>query len=281
VFASAVVNAVSLRLHTLLIGRIYSGGELGLYSRAVTTRDATQAMLTTVFSRVAFPVLARHGGDAAALRTRLKAGNQLVMAISLPSMLGLSLVADLAIPTLFGPQWLGTAPVLRVLCLAGAIWPLQVSNVQLMMAQGRSGTMLAMGLLKAAILAVSMLVASRWGILAIAWATVFSALVSLLLNTACSRKLIGYGILAQVRDLGAYILLTLCMLLVVAASAHAISWLSPGKRLLAEVAIGAVFYLGMASLLRLPVMSFAMEVLASLRTRGKDVAAPRTRHAGG
>lgn len=140
--------------------------------------------------------------------------------------------------------------------------------------------MLAIGLLKVVLLAASMLIASRWGILAIAWATVFSAFVSLLLNTACSRILISYGIVAQIRDLGAYLLLTLGMLLVVVASAHAMDWLSPGKRLLAEVAIGVAFYLGMASLLRLPAMRFAMEVMASLRTGGKEVAAPRTRHAG-
>src|SRR5690606_21164836 len=148
---------------------------------------------------------------------------------------------------LFGPQWSGTVPILQVLCLAGAIWPLQVSNVQVMMAQGRSGVMFALGLAKAAFLVAAMLFATRWGILAIAWATVVGAAVSLAINTGYSRKSIGYGALEQLRDIGAYILLTLGMLLIVAATGYAIYWMSPGKRLLVEVATGAGFYIGTAA----------------------------------
>src|SRR5690606_19083582 len=171
------------RLHTLLIGRFHSGSDLGMYSRAVTTRDSTQAMLTTVFSRVAFPVLARHGSDPEALRARVKSGNQLIMAVSFPTMLGLALVAENAVPVLFGPQWSGTVPILQVLCLAGAIWPLQVSNVQVMMAQGRSGVTFALGLAKAAFLVAATLFATRWRIRAIAWATAVGAGGSLAINS--------------------------------------------------------------------------------------------------
>lgn len=269
IFASSLVNAATLRLHTLLIGRLYSGSDLGMYSRAVTTRDSTQAMLTTVFSRVAFPVLARHGSDPAALRARLKSGNQLIMAVSLPAMLGLALVADDAVPILFGSQWFGTVPILQVLCLAGAIWPLQVSNVQVMMAQGRSGVMFALGLAKACILIGTMLVASKWGTLAIAWATVIGAVASLAINTGYSRKLIDYGALDQLRDIGSYILLTMGMLLIVAATRHTIDGMGPGKRLLVEVVAGAGFYIGTAVMLRLPVVDFAIEVLRSLGPRHK------------
>lgn len=265
IFASSVVNAATLRVHTLLIGRFHSGSDLGTYSRAVTTRDSTQAMLTTVFSRVAFPVFARHGSDPEALRARVKSGNQLIMAVSLPAMLGLALVADNAVPVLFGPQWSGTVPILQVLCLAGAIWPLQVSNVQVMMAQGRSSVMFALGLAKATILVTAMIIATRWGIVAIAWATVVGAAASFAINTGYSRRSIGYGALEQLRDIGAYILLTMGMLLIVAATGRAIEWMSPGKRLIVEVATGAGFYVGSAALLRLPAVAFAMEVLRALR----------------
>jgi O-antigen/teichoic acid export membrane protein len=186
------------------------------------------------------------------------------MAVNLPAMIGLAMVANIAVPVLFGPQWEGTVPVLQILCLAGALFPMQVSNLQVLMAQGHSGKMFRIGAIKNGILIVSMLIASHWGMLAIAWATVFSSLVSLFLNTHYSRLLIGYGALKQVRDLYAYVLLTAGMVVLVSLLAYTLSWMTPGKRLLIEVAAGATFYLGMAFALHLPAVSFAVEVFRSL-----------------
>lgn len=263
--AAIILDAVATQLYSLLIGRLYSGKDLGLYTRAVTTRDASQTTLGTIFSRVAFPVLARHGNAPAALRKRLKISNQLTMAINLPVVIGLSMVADVAVPTLFGPQWKGTVPILQILCLAGALYPMHVTNLQVLMAQSHSGRMFSLGAMKSGILVISMLIASHWGMLAIAWATVFSTLISFFLNTHYSRTLIGYGAVKQLRDVGAYMLLTAGMAVVVAVFAHTLHWLTPGKRLLVEVTAGATFYLGMTFVLRLPVVGFAMEVLRSLR----------------
>lgn len=263
--ASSILNSLSTRLYTLLIGKVYSTHDLGLYARGVTTRDASQTMLGTIFSRVAFPVLARHGKDPVALRKRLKSANQLTMAINLPAMIGLAMVADVAIPTLFGHQWKGTVPVLQILCLSGALYPLQLSNLQVLMAQGHSAKMFRLELIKKSILVGSMLIASHWGILAIAWSTVFSSLVAFAINAHYSRTLIKYGAVGQLLDLAQYALLTLGMVIVVTAVAYGMAWLTPGKRLAVEVLAGAAFYLGMATLLRFPAVGYAFEVIRSLR----------------
>jgi O-antigen/teichoic acid export membrane protein len=265
--ASAVVDTIATRLYSLLIGRLYSSHDLGLYSRSISTRDSSQTILSTVFSRVALPVLARHGSDPAALLKRLKSANQLTMAINLPSMIGLSMVANLAMPTLFGKQWSQAGPVLQILCLGGALFPMQVSNLQVLMAQGHSGKMFRIGTMKNGILIASTLIASHWGILAIAWAAVFSALASFLINTHYSRILIGYGAIKQLRDLSPYVLLTAGMVLIVSLIDHALSWMTPGKLLLAEVVGGASFYLSIALALRMPAVGFAIHVLRSLRSK--------------
>lgn len=265
--ASAALDTVGTRLYTLLIGRLYSSQELGLYSQAVATRDASQTVLGTIFSRVALPVLARHGHDPVALRQRLKSANLLTMAINLPAMIGLVTVADVAVPTLFGPQWLGTVPILQVLCLSGALWPIQLSNLQVLMAQGYTGKLFQLEVFKKSLLVISMLAASHWGIQAIAWSTVFSGAVSFLINAHYSRTLIGYGPLNQLRDLIPYLLLTAAMTGVVMLVARGCWWLPPGKRLVLEVLSGSTFYLGVAAILRMPAITFAFDVWRSLRPK--------------
>ena len=263
--AADILNALSTRLYTLLIGRLYSSSDLGLYSRGVTTRDASQTMLGTIFSRVALPVLSRHGKDPDALRKRLKAANQLTMALNLPAMIGLALVANVAVPTLFGHQWAGTVPVLQILCLGGALYPLQLSNLQVLMAQGHTQKLFRLEVLKKTTLVMAVLIASQWGILAIAWSTVFSAAVSFLINAHYSRTLVGYGPFKQLRDLGTYVGLTVAMAVIVVATAQLFSWLTPGKRLAAEVLVGGAFYLSLAFALRLPAIRYALDVFKSLR----------------
>lgn len=265
--AAAVLDTLGTRLYTLLIGRLYSSQDLGLYSQAVATRDSSQTMLGTIFSRVALPVLARHGNDPVALRRRLKAANQLTMAVNLPAMIGLGMVANVAVPTLFGHQWLGTVPVLQILCLTGALWPIQLSNLQVLIAQGHSGKLLRLEIIKKSILVASMVIASHWGILAIAWSTVFSGSIGFLINAHYSRTLISYGPLKQTRDLAPYLALTAAMVCVVALVAHEFSWLTPGKRLAVEVLSGGIFYVGMAAILRMPAVAYAFEVVRSLRPR--------------
>ena len=267
---SSVVDAFGTRLYSLLIGRLYSSDSLGLYSRAVTTRDASQTMLGTIFSRVAFPVLARHGADPDALRSRLKTANQLTMSVNLPTMIGLAAVADVAVPTLFGRPWMGTVPILQILCLTGALWPLQISNLQVLMAQGHSSKNFRLEIIKKSILVLAMLCASHWGMLAIAWATVGSGLVGFALNAYYSRRFLDYGPLKQLRDLAPYLGLTAAMALAVLLSGHVLAWLSPGKRLLAEIAVGLVVYVGASALLRLPGLGYAFEVLRSMRRRSDE-----------
>lgn len=265
--ASTMLDTAATRLYSLLIGRIYSSHDLGLYSHAVSTRDSSQTMLSTIFSRVAFPVLARHGNDPVALQRRLKSANQLTMAINLPAMIGLSVVANLAVPTVFGGQWSEAGPILQVLCIAGALFPMQLANVQVLMAQGHSGKVFRIGAIKNGILITSILIAAQWGILAIAWASVASAVISFLINTHYSHKFVGYGAMKQLRDLAPYLALTAVMAAIVVLIAHTFSWLTPGKRLLVEVTGGAVFYIGIAHVLRLPAVGFAFHVLRSLRSR--------------
>lgn len=265
--ASAALDTAGARLYTLLIGRLYSSQELGLYSQAVATRDASQTILGTIFSRVALPVLARHGHDPVALRQRLKSANQLTMAINLPTMIGLVTVANVAVPTLFGQQWLGTVPILQVLCLSGAIWPIQLSNLQVLVAQGHTGKLFQLEVFKKSLLVISMVAASPWGIQAIAWSTVFSGAVSFLINAHFSRTLIGYGPVTQLRDLIPYLLLTAAMVGVVMLVAWGCWWLTPGKRLMVEVLSGSAFYLSVAAILRMPAINFAFDVWRSLRPK--------------
>ena len=54
-------------------------------------------------------------------------------------MAGVAVLAAPIIHTLFGAQWDEAAPITTILALAGALLPLHVLNLQLLLAQARRG----------------------------------------------------------------------------------------------------------------------------------------------
>lgn len=259
-FASAIIDRIGTQLYSIVIGKQYSSSDLGLYARAVTTRNFSQNILSETYSRVAFPLFSQQSDNPTALREGLRTANAIVMSINLPIMFGIAVTSELLVPAVFGEHWSATAPLLSILCLGGALWPLQVGNLQVLVAQGHSRLMLRLEVFKKALLASAVLIASLWSVNAIAWATTLSAVAAFFINAHYTRRLIGYTALMQLRDLFAYFLLASAMALIVAVTGESLYWLTPNKLLAIEVIVGASFYLSGAALLRLPALLMVIAI---------------------
>lgn len=266
---SSILDIVATRFHAFLIGKLYPAQDLGFYSRALATRDFSQNMLASLLTRLSVPVLARHTADPDAMRRRMKAANELAMALTLPLMLGMASTSPDLVPFLFGDQWRPSAPVFSILCLSGCMWPLQLSNVNLMSAMGHSGHLAKIEVGKKAVLIVGVLVAAPFGLEWIAWATVFAAAIAFVLNAGQAKTHIDYPALRQLADIAPYACLAITMALAVLVVHH---WgpMGPGAwRLALEVAVGASWYVGGNVLFRLKALPMAWGlVTGGFRTRG-------------
>jgi O-antigen/teichoic acid export membrane protein len=252
--ASSLLDTFASRLYTIVIGKLHSAYELGLYTRAVSTRDIPQDFLAAIFSRVALPAFSSQAHDAVALRAGLRAGLRAAVAINFPAMFGLAVTAPLLVPVVFGSQWEGSVMPLQVLCLAGGLWPAHVANLNALMALGHSHLFFRLELVKKGIFVVLLLLASRSGIVAIAWAVAASSAVAFFINCRYSRRFLGYSWLDQLRDMAPAALLAFAMAGVVALAGVLLASLPDALRLAAEIGIGVAVYAGGARLLRLPVI---------------------------
>lgn len=241
--ASSLLDAGFGRLHTLLIGRLYGANPLGLYMRASTTQQLPQMMLASTMQRVALPVLATRQHDVAHLLAFTRASLRNAALLYLPAMLGMAAVAERLVPFLFGPAWAPSIPVLRVLCLAGALYPLHQVNLTLLKAMGRSGLFLRLELLKKAALVALLLVAVPMGLLAVAWSTVAAGAVAVMINGYYARQLVGYGLPAQLRDFAPFLAISTAMAVVVWWLGDAVAFV-PNATLALQVATGIVVYGG-------------------------------------
>ena len=250
ILLSGLLDTVSGRLHTLLIGKMYSPRALAFFARAETTQQMPAGLLTGILGRVAFPVFSSAADDRLRLARVVKRTLTAIMMLNIPAMVGMAMVADPLVLTLFGEQWAPSIPLLQILCCAGALWPLHVINLNVLKAQGRSDLFFKIEVAKTVIGVTALAAASLHSVLAIAVSYVAADFISFLLNAYYTGVLLGYGATRQMLDVLPYTAVSIFM----AACIWLISFsapLSPIVMLMLQLSVGVGVYLGVCKLLRL------------------------------
>ena len=158
-------------------------------------------MMLSIVQRVAFSAFSSVAEDKARLVRGLRQAQAVAMFINLPIIVGVIVLAEPLVLTLFGEQWLPCVPMLQVLGLGGILWPLGILNLNVLRAQGHSNLRLRIEVIKK-VIAISLTVAaSYYGIMAIAWAQVVISVCMYYANTHYTKVLLAYSGLHQLRDL--------------------------------------------------------------------------------
>jgi len=198
---SGLLDTAYTQFYTLVIGKFYSARDLGYYARADGTRMLPTNVISTIVSRVAFPIFSAASGDRNLLQRGMRKAVESLMLVNLPLMLGLLAVSRPLVLTLFGEKWLPCVPYLRVLCLAGILWPLHVINLNLLNAIGRTDLFFRLEIIKKVIGFSVLLIAANISILAMAWSSVLLGVVSYFLNAYYTGVHLGYPASRQLRDI--------------------------------------------------------------------------------
>jgi O-antigen/teichoic acid export membrane protein len=198
---SNLLEAAYSRLYTVFIGRMGDARELGFYANADTVKQVPGGFIGTVLARVMLPMFSATASDPALLRRGVQLAIRGSMLVNVPLMLGIAAMAEPLLDLLFGPQWLPAAPILRVLCLAGLLYPVQVVNLQVLMSQGHSRLMFRLEVAKKLVGTALIIVGAGFGVMGIAWSQVAFAALAFAINTHYTHRFLGYGFIGQSKEL--------------------------------------------------------------------------------
>jgi O-antigen/teichoic acid export membrane protein len=151
VFANARVDA-------LLIGLFFGPIAVGLYRLASRAVDAVVDLTVKALQAVALPELSRLQDEPAHFSQRCLGIVKLSSLLSLPALGALFAAAD-SVMAVVGKEWGPAAPVLRLLCLAGAARALLLLIGPMLQALGRPHLLAVLAWLSAALSAAAFLVA--------------------------------------------------------------------------------------------------------------------------
>ena len=114
-------------------------------------------MILTPFARIAaplqqvfFPAFSQLRDERERMADMWIRATRMVGAISIPSLLGVAIVADDFVQVVLGPKWSDAASVIQILAVVGILQSLNPLNAEVLLALGRAGTFLRFTLLWAA-----------------------------------------------------------------------------------------------------------------------------------
>jgi lipopolysaccharide exporter len=150
-----------------IIGATLGPAQAGFYWRAYQLAVEYQKKVSAVMGQMAFPVLARTAGkeEMLALRRRMV---RLLTVILFPLLALLVLVAPVAIPWLFGPQWEPAVLPAQILAAGGAATLVIDAVGPALMAEGRAKALLGYGVGHFVTYAGAVLAVASHGIAAVA-----------------------------------------------------------------------------------------------------------------
>ncbi|MBZ0224257.1 MAG: lipopolysaccharide biosynthesis protein [Dokdonella sp.] len=267
-----LLNIISLRLQSLLIGKLFDVRALGYYTLAQNTQLAPAQFMSGVLNRVGLPVFSQVADQPAKMLGGFRLSLRVSFFVFVPCMVGLAVVAKPVITIAYGYSWVGAAPFLSLLSLATVFWPLHVLNLAVIGAQGRSDLLFKLEVVKDVASVILIVIGSQFSVIAVAWAALASSLFSVCINTWYSHKLLGYGLFAQLHDQSATLLLSAVAASVAWSASH---WLTHAPlALLVAVLSAAATYFGLAVLFRVKALHDLLSLLRSWRSPTMSIVEP-------
>ena len=250
-----------------VVGKQFSSATLGLFNRGKQFPELVMNAVNGSITTVMLPVLSEQQDDEAKMRMLMRRSLMLSSFVVMPLMAGLAAVARPMIALLLGEQWLPCVPFLQICCIDFALYPLHTTNLQVINAKGRSDIFLKLELIKKAY-GLVLLGVTVWffdSVYAIAWGGVISGVISVIINAFPSKKLVGYSVWRQVKDLLPIALISLVMF--AAVSAVGMLALHPALLLVVQAVCGVAVYAALALMFRLESAGDLLRMLRRKETR--------------
>jgi O-antigen/teichoic acid export membrane protein len=160
---NSVIAFLAYNIDKVLVGRFYGAEALGVYGRAFQLINLPTENLTSTIGLVAFPALARVQNEPSRLRNYFIKGYSSSLSLVLPITVACALFSEDIVSVFLGAKWQEAAPIFRL--LAPTILAFAVVNPfgWLMLATGRAGRSLKIGLVIAPVVVLGYVLGLRYG----------------------------------------------------------------------------------------------------------------------
>ena len=261
----------------LLIGRFIGSSALGLYSKAYAVLMLPLLNVSRTVERVMFPSLSTIQDDRPRVKRVFLRMARAVALVTFPVFTGMAVVAEPFVLGVFGAQWAGMIPLVRVLCVLGVAQSVIRLDGNLYLSQGRADLQFRVNLFVQGVIIAGIVAGLRWGVMGVAVGLTVASLATAYLRLHFAGRLVGLSFWELLRALGGTFWSAVAMALLVFGLDVALlaSW-SPVARLAVEVPFGVAVYAALVHAFGVGAYEEVRDLLAGQvrkRRRGRAVQA--------
>jgi PST family polysaccharide transporter len=190
--ALSILSAITAQIDYLAIGRVLGQAKLGLYTLGFRLPELFVINFAYVAGMVLFPAFA--GVDRDALASAFLTSLRYVLMVCLPLVIGLAVLAEPVVLTLFGAQWVDSITVMQVLSIFAFGVTLGIPAGTAYKSIGRVDILIKLAIPRTALAAASIIVFVDHGIVAVAACQAAVAGTFSLINIGFASRLLETGV---------------------------------------------------------------------------------------
>lgn len=246
---SALLDTGYRNLKGLVIGKYYTRADLAYYNNGDKFPQLIVSNINASIGSVLFPYLSQEQDNKELLKEHMRMAIRISSYIMWPLLIGFGVCGNSIISLLLTDKWLPAVPFLQIACFTYGLWPLHTVNLQAIQAMGRSDLFLKLEVIKKIIGLISIIIAMKHGVFAMALIGIPTAIISLFVNAWPNKKLLNYYYTEQIKDILPSFLLAVFMGSVVWATGN----INMSKTLLLfciQIPVGCIIYISGSILLK-------------------------------
>jgi len=260
---SSLLETVYQDIRQLVIGKMYTSSDLAFYNRGSQFPKVIVGNVNTSIDSVLLPTMSKAQDDKTVVKEMTRKAIKVSTYLIAPLMIGLAFVSDSLVKLLLTEKWLPCVPYLVIFCITYMFYPIHTANLNALKAMGRSDYYLKLEITKK-ILGFAVLIATMWfGPLVMCASGILSSFIGQVINTWPNKKLLGYSLIEQYKDIAPSILLALFM----GVCVFVIGTFLPFPTILTliiQIIVGAGIYIGLSIALKIDTFYYLLDVLKAL-----------------
>ena len=210
VAGSYLIDTLYGDLRSLIIGKLFSSSQLGIFERAKQFPRIITSNISNTIQSVILPVFARNKENQKMITQQLAKAIQMIYIIVLPAMIFMCVTAKPLIVVLLTDKWIECVPLLIASCLMCIFWPLHAINTQTFVALGYSKQRLYTEIIVKVVDVLTLLISVVFfrNILAIAIGATLASFLSTIVYSYPCYRILSFGFIQQLKVLFPYIVYT-------------------------------------------------------------------------
>lgn len=198
---SGVLDVIFTNAYTIVIGKFFSPAQVGFYNRADTLQMLPVGTLSSVVTKVTYPLFSSIQNDDVRLKSVYKRIMQMVIFLVAPTLILMAVLAEPLFRFLFTERWLPAVPYFQILCVNGILYPIHSYNLQILTVKGRSDLFLRLEVIKKLMIVMVLLISFQYGIYGLLYGSVLTSILAFFINTHYSGKFLNYTAWEQTKDI--------------------------------------------------------------------------------